>query len=62
VPFASEISADRVQLQQLLINLILKAFDSVCAVEAPREVSAFASESGWINVTVCDCDRASNHI
>ena len=55
-PSLPAISADRVQLQQVLINLILNAFDSVCAAEVPRKVavSAFAGEPGWINVSVCD--------
>jgi signal transduction histidine kinase len=54
-----DISADRVQLQQVMINLILNAFDAVCAVDPPREVgvSAFSGESGWINVSVRDCGK-----
>jgi two-component system, LuxR family, sensor kinase FixL len=56
-PFIPSFAADRILLQQVLINLILNAFDSVGAVtEGPREieVSAFSGEPGFINFTVRD--------
>jgi len=58
-PSLPDISADRIQLQQVLINLILNAFDSVCAAEVPRKVAvnAFAGQAGWINVSVSDSGK-----
>jgi signal transduction histidine kinase len=56
-PSLPDITADRILMQQVLINLILNAFDSACAVEeGPREVevSAFAGESGFIDFSVRD--------
>ena len=51
------IAADRILIQQVIINLVLNAFDSLCAVaEGPREieVSAFLGEPGFLNFAVRD--------
>lgn len=51
------LTADRILIQQVLLNLILNAFDSVLTVtEGPRaiEVSAFTGESGFVNFAVRD--------
>jgi C4-dicarboxylate-specific signal transduction histidine kinase len=56
-PSLPDITADRILMQQVLINLILNALDAACAVEeGPREVevSAFAGESGFIDFSVRD--------
>jgi signal transduction histidine kinase len=50
-------TVDRILIQQVLINLILNAFDSVCATgEGPREVEVSASkgEPGFIHFAVQD--------
>jgi signal transduction histidine kinase len=51
------IAADRILIQQLIINLVLNAFDSVCGVaEGPREVEVSASPGnpGFLNFAVRD--------
>jgi len=56
-PSLPDLTADRILMQQVLINLILNAFESVCAVEegpCEVEVSAFAGKSGFINFSVRD--------
>jgi signal transduction histidine kinase len=56
-PSLPSIMADRILIQQVLINLIFNAFDSVCAVaEGPREVEVSVSlvESDFINFAVRD--------
>jgi signal transduction histidine kinase len=56
-PSLPSIAADPILLQQVLINLIVNAFDSIRAVaEGLREVevSAFSGEPGFINFTVRD--------
>ena len=47
---------DRTQLTQATLNLLFNAFDSVCAVDAPREVSVSASqtETGRVRVRIRD--------
>jgi signal transduction histidine kinase len=51
------VSADRLLIEQVLINLVLNAFDAVLSVaEGPHEVevSAFKGENGFVNFAVRD--------
>ncbi|MGH7905263.1 MAG: sensor histidine kinase [Candidatus Binataceae bacterium] len=54
------ILADRIQLQQAIVNLVLNAFDAVAAVEdGPREVAlkVESQESGWARVLIRDSGK-----
>jgi signal transduction histidine kinase len=56
-PKSPAVSADRVQLQQAIINLVLNALDAAAAVkQGPREVvlRVPAEENGWARVMVHD--------
>jgi signal transduction histidine kinase len=56
-PQSPAVSADRVQLQQAIINLVLNAFDAAAAVkQGPREVvlKVPAEENGWARIMVRD--------
>jgi signal transduction histidine kinase len=56
-PQSPTVSADRVQLQQAIINLVLNAFDAAAAVkQGPREVvlKVPAEENGWARIMVRD--------
>jgi signal transduction histidine kinase len=51
------VAVDRILIQQLILNLVLNAFDSVCAVaQGPREVEVSASPGnpGFLNFGVRD--------
>jgi signal transduction histidine kinase len=54
------ILADRIQIQQAIINLLLNAFDAVAEEQdAARRVtlSVLAQDSGWVRLRVCDSGR-----
>jgi signal transduction histidine kinase len=56
-PQSPAVSADRVQLQQAIINLVLNAFDAAAAgKQGPREVvlKVPAEENGWARIMVRD--------
>ena len=50
---------DRTQITQATLNLLFNAFDSVCAVDAPREVSLSAAqiETGRVRVSIRDSGK-----
>jgi two-component system, LuxR family, sensor kinase FixL len=48
---------ERAQLMQLLLNLMLNAFDAVCDEHAPKrevELSAGYDDQGQVRISVCD--------
>jgi PAS domain S-box-containing protein len=51
-----EIVADRVQLQQVLMNLILNAIEAMKEVEAPREISIWSQVTGGEQIMVSISD------
>jgi signal transduction histidine kinase len=67
VPFTLEphpplraILADRVQILQAIINLLINAFDAVAETDQPSRrvtLSALADDSGWLRILVCDSGK-----
>jgi len=54
-PYASPVLVDRVQIQQVLINLIRNACEAMTgAVERKLEVSSHSDQPGFVRVTVSD--------
>jgi putative transposase len=65
-PSLPHFAADRILIQQVLLNLLLNDFDSVCATEGPCEIEAVAApgDPGFVNFAVLDtwCRyRAASH-
>jgi two-component system, LuxR family, sensor kinase FixL len=56
-PHMSRVLADRIQIQQCLLNLLMNGFDAIAQIKSgAREVtiSTTPEQNGWIKLGVCD--------
>lgn len=62
-PQLPPVTGERVQLQQVLINLMVNAIDAMASVDEPRRTLTLRSEqiSGGIRVDVSDCGGGVAH-